>query len=89
MLLTTTASREVAEMITAAASEWKLDREGRAALLELGLRTRPECPKDSQRELTGGRNPNCGIVRERQKTENFPTEGSNVQPGPLTKQRTE
>ena len=88
MLLTTTASREAVEMITAATSKWKLDREARAASLVL-RRIRSECPKDNLRELTGGRNPNCGIARERQKTENFPAEGSNVQPGPLTKQRTE
>ena len=35
MLLTTTASRGVVEMITAATSEWKLDREARTASLVL------------------------------------------------------
>ena len=35
----------------------------------LRLRTRPECPEDNLRELTRYSNPNCGIVRERNKKE--------------------
>ena len=43
----------------------------------LRLRTRPECPEDNLRELTGYISPNCGINREKDKKrererENFP-----------------
>ena len=33
----------------------------------LRVRSRPECPEDNLRELTGDSNPNSGIDRERQK----------------------
>ena len=50
MHLTTTPSREVAQMLVSATSEWELNREARAALLR--VRTGPECPEDNLRELT-------------------------------------
>ena len=50
MCLTTTASREVAQMLASATSKRGLNRKARAALLR--VRTRPECPEDSLRELT-------------------------------------
>ena len=50
MCLTTTPSREVAQMLASATSKWGLNREARAALLM--ERTRPECPEDNLRELT-------------------------------------
>ena len=55
MHLTTTASREVAQMLASTTSELStrgLDRETRAASLVLRIRTRPECPEDNLRELT-------------------------------------
>ena len=52
MLLTTTASREAAQMITTATSAWKLAREAPTASLVLRTRTRPERPKDNLRERT-------------------------------------
>ena len=33
----------------------------------LRVRTRPECPKDNLRDITGDSNPNCGIARERER----------------------
>ena len=45
MCLTATASREVAQTLVFTTSEWGLGREVQA------IRTRPECPKDSLREL--------------------------------------
>ena len=62
MCLTTTPSREVAQMLASATSKRGLNRKARAALLR--VRTRPECPEDNLRELTRDSNPNCGIVRE-------------------------
>ena len=50
MCLTTTPSREVAQMLASATSKWGLNREVLAALLR--VRTRPECPEDNLRELT-------------------------------------
>ena len=61
-----------------------LDREVLAAQSSLRVRTRPECPGDNVRDS----NPNCGIAREK-KTENFPTKGSDLKPGPLTERRIE
>ena len=50
--LTATASGEVAQMLTSATSEWRLDREAWAASSVPRVRTRPECPEDNLRELT-------------------------------------
>ena len=49
--LIATASREAAQMLTSTASQWREDREGRAATLVLRVRTRSECPEDNLREL--------------------------------------
>ena len=48
MRLTTTPSREVAQMLATATSKRGLNREARAALFR--VRTRPECPEDNMRE---------------------------------------
>ena len=61
--LTTTPSREVAQVHASATSEWGLGREAWAALSVLRVRTGPECPEDNLRELTQDKNPNCGISR--------------------------
>ena len=45
---------------TSATSKWGLGREAQAALLR--VRTGPECPKGSLRELTRDSNPDCGIA---------------------------
>ena len=50
MCLTTTPSREAAQMLSSATSKRGLNREALAALLQ--VRTRPECPEDNLRELT-------------------------------------
>ena len=50
--LTATASGEVAQMLTSATSEWRLDREAWAASSVPRVRTRPECPEDNLRDLT-------------------------------------
>ena len=52
-------------MLTSATSKWGWNREERAALLR--LRTRPESPEGTWRELTGDRNFKYGIAREREK----------------------
>ena len=52
-------------MLTFATSKRGLNREVQAALLR--VRTRPECPEDSLRELTLDSKPNCWIAREREK----------------------
>ena len=49
MQLTTTPSGEVAQMLASATSKWGLNREVQAALLR--VRTGPECPEGSLREL--------------------------------------
>ena len=48
--LTATPSGEVAQTLASATSKQGLNREARAALLR--VRTRPECPEGSLRELT-------------------------------------
>ena len=50
MCLTATFSREVAQMLASTTSKWGLNSEVQAALLR--VRTGPECPEDSLRELT-------------------------------------
>ena len=50
--LIATASREAAQMLTSATSQWRLDKEAQAATLVLRVRTRSECPEDNLRELT-------------------------------------
>ena len=50
MCLTTTPSREVAQMLASATSKLRLNRKAWAALLR--VRTRPECPENNLRELT-------------------------------------
>ena len=52
-------------MLVSTSGEQGLNREMRAALLR--VRTRPECPEDSLRELTLDSKPNCWIAREREK----------------------
>ena len=47
--LTATPSREVAQTLASATSQWGLNREERAALLR--VRTGPECPEGNLREL--------------------------------------
>ena len=49
MQLTSTISREVAQMLTSATSKQGLNRQARAALLR--VRTRPECPEGNLGEL--------------------------------------
>ena len=49
MRLTTTPSREVAQMLTSATSKQGLNRETHGLLR---VRTRPEYPEDNLRELT-------------------------------------
>ena len=69
-------------MLASTTSNWGLNREAQAALLR--VRTGPECPEGNLRELTGDRNPNCGIAREgggkrkEREEENFPTKSSNL-----------
>ena len=58
---------EVAQMLTSASSDEVLNREVWAALLRVS--TRPECPEGNPRGLTGDRNPNHGIARERERTQ--------------------
>ena len=60
-----TPSREVAQMLASTTSKPGLNREARAALLT--VRTRPECPEGSLRELTGDSISNCETARERGK----------------------
>ena len=61
----------------------------------LRVRTRPECPEDNLRELRRDSNSNRGIAREEKtkkrerERENFPKNGSDVQPGPPTEQHIE
>ena len=45
-----TPNREVAQRLASTTSKWGLNREAWAALLK--VRTRPECPERSLRELT-------------------------------------
>ena len=52
MGLTTAPSREVAQMLVSATSEQGLGKEAQAASSGLRVRTRPECPEDSLKELT-------------------------------------
>ena len=58
--LTSAPSGEVAQMLTSATSNQRLNREVWAALLR--VRTRPECPKGNLRELTRDSNPDCEIA---------------------------
>ena len=53
-------SGEAMQMPAPATSEQKLGREVRAALLR--VRTRPECPEGSLREVTWASKPDCGIA---------------------------
>ena len=53
-------SGEAAQILAPATSKWGLGREAQAALLR--VRTGPECPKGSLRELTRDSNPDCGIA---------------------------
>ena len=62
---TTTTSGEVAQMLTSATSNQRLNREVWAALLR--VRTRPEGPEGNMRELTRDSIPNHGIAREQKK----------------------
>ena len=55
-----TPSREAAQMPASATSKLGLGREVRAALLR--VRTRPECPKGSLRELAWASKSDCGIA---------------------------
>ena len=50
MCLTTSPSREVAQMLASTTSKWELNREAWAALLR--VRTGHECPEGNLRELT-------------------------------------
>ena len=50
--LNTTASREVAQILTSATSKWGLGREVQAASLVCRVRTVSECREDNLRELT-------------------------------------
>ena len=50
MCLTTTPSREVAQMLSSTTRKQGLNREPGAPLLR--VRTGPECPEDNLRELT-------------------------------------
>ena len=51
-------------MLTPATSKWGLNGEELAALLR--VRTGPECPEGSWRELKRDSNLNSGIARERE-----------------------
>ena len=57
------------------------------------VETRPECPEDNLRELTGHPDPNCGNSQRRKKKkrerEDFPAKSSESQHGLLTEQSTE
>ena len=53
-------SRVAVQTPTSATSKWGLGREAQAALLR--VRTGPECPKGSLRELTWASKPDCGIA---------------------------
>ena len=74
MRLTTTPSRDLAQTLLSATSERGLDREVQAAFR---VRTGPECPEDTLRELSWDSNPNCGIASKRGK-KNFPSKSSNL-----------
>ena len=52
--------REAAQTPASTTSKWGLGREALAALLR--VRTRPECPKGTLRELTWDSKPDCGIA---------------------------
>ena len=69
--LTTTASGEVAHLIASATSEWGLGREMCSASSVLRVRTGPECPEDSPRELMRHSNPNHRTSRERTTKKNM------------------
>ena len=85
MCLTATASREVAQTLVFTTSEWGLGREVQA------IRTRPECPKDSLRELMWDSNPNYGFARDKTKQKPFLQKAlsSQVTPGTLKEQKIE
>ena len=80
--LTTTPSREVAQVLAFVTSEWGLGREAWAASSVLRVRTGPECPEDNLRELMQDKNPNCGVSRGTKK-KIFPAKGSNASQWPL------
>ena len=67
MHLTTTVSREVAQTLAFATSEWGLGREAWTASSVFRIRTGLDCPEDNLRELTGDSNPNQGIMRKTKK----------------------
>ena len=82
--LTTTPSREVAQVLASATSEWGLGREAWAASSVLRVRTGPECSEDNLRELTQDKNPNCGISRGTNNNKKIlPAKGSNASQWPL------
>ena len=58
--MVTPPSREAVQKPAHATSKRGLGREVRAALLR--VRTGPECPKGSLRELTWASKPDCGIA---------------------------
>ena len=53
-------SREAAQTSASATSKQGLGREARAALLR--VKTGPECPEGTLRELTRDSNPDCGTA---------------------------
>ena len=53
-------SGEAAQMPASTTSKQGLDREARAALLN--VKTGPECPEGNLRELTWDSKPDCGIA---------------------------
>ena len=54
---------EAAQAPASTTSKWALGREAPAALLR--VRTGPQCPKGSLRELTWASKPDCGIATTR------------------------
>ena len=54
---------EAAQTASPATGKWGLGREARAAVLR--VRTGPECPEGSLRELTWASKPDCGIATPR------------------------
>ena len=66
MCLKATPSRKVPQTPAFATSKWGLNGEERAALFR--VRTGLECSDSNRRELTWDSSLNCGIAREREKT---------------------
>ena len=63
MLNSNSSSGETVQMPAPATSKWVLGREAWASLLR--VRTGPECPEGSLRELTWASKPDCGIATPR------------------------